>query len=138
MAGKRFRAEQIIIKLREVEVGLAQGQRVGTGVEADGGERADLLPVAQRVRRAPVGPGQEVEGVGEGEYPVEEAGGGSVFGQADPEGSGPRETSRPGEQETSGDVGTRAIRSRASLRTSGLPSAGTGSIDPAKGKANSR
>ena len=25
-----------------------------------------------------------------------------------------------------------------SLRTSGLPSAGTGSIDPAKGKANSR
>ena len=27
-----------------------------------------------------VGPGQEVEGVGEGEYPVEEAGGGSVFG----------------------------------------------------------
>ena len=29
MAGKRFSAEQIIIKLREAEVGLAQGQRVG-------------------------------------------------------------------------------------------------------------
>ena len=29
MAGKPFRAEQIIIKLREAEVGLAQGQRVG-------------------------------------------------------------------------------------------------------------
>ncbi len=29
MAGKRFRAEQIIMKLREAEVGLAQGQRVG-------------------------------------------------------------------------------------------------------------
>ena len=28
MAGKRFTAEQIIIKLREAEVGLAQGQRV--------------------------------------------------------------------------------------------------------------
>ena len=28
MAGKRFRAEQIIMKLREAEVGLAQGQRV--------------------------------------------------------------------------------------------------------------
>ena len=26
MAGKRFRAEQIIMKLREAEVGLAQGQ----------------------------------------------------------------------------------------------------------------
>ena len=29
MARKRFTAEQIIIKLREAEVGLAQGQRVG-------------------------------------------------------------------------------------------------------------
>ena len=32
MAGKRFTAESIIIKLREAEVGLAQGQRVGPGV----------------------------------------------------------------------------------------------------------
>ena len=53
MAGKRFSAEQIIIKLREAEVGLAPRTEGGTGVEADGGERADLLPVAQRVRRAP-------------------------------------------------------------------------------------
>ena len=29
MAGKRFTAEQIIMKLREAEAGLAQGQRVG-------------------------------------------------------------------------------------------------------------
>ena len=29
MARKRFTAEQIIIKLREAEVGLAQGQRAG-------------------------------------------------------------------------------------------------------------
>ena len=29
MAGKRYTAEQIIIKLREAEVGLAQGQTVG-------------------------------------------------------------------------------------------------------------
>ena len=29
MARKRYRAEQIIIKLREAEVGLAQGQTVG-------------------------------------------------------------------------------------------------------------
>ena len=87
MAGKRFSAEQIIIKLREAEVGLAQGQRVGQVSKQMGVSEQTLLPVAQRVRRAPVGPGQEVEGVGEGEYPVEEAGGGSVFGQADPEGS---------------------------------------------------
>ena len=29
MAGKRFTAEQIIMKLREAEAGLAQGQTVG-------------------------------------------------------------------------------------------------------------
>ena len=29
MAGKRFTAEQIIMKLREAEVGLAQGKTVG-------------------------------------------------------------------------------------------------------------
>ena len=30
MAGKRFRAEQIIMKLREAEVGLARGTNGGT------------------------------------------------------------------------------------------------------------
>ena len=64
MAGKRFSAEQIIMKLREAEVGLAQGQRVGQVSKQMGVSEQNLLPVAQRVRRAPVGPGQEVEGVG--------------------------------------------------------------------------
>ena len=68
-------------------MGLAQGQRVGQVSKQMGVSEQTYYRVAQRVRRAPVGPGQEVEGVGEGEYPVEEAGGGSVFGQADPEGS---------------------------------------------------
>ena len=31
MAGKRFSAEQIIMKLREAEVGLARGTNGGTG-----------------------------------------------------------------------------------------------------------
>ena len=35
-------------------------------------------------------------------------------------------------------MGTREIRNRASLRMSGLPSAGTGSIDPAKRQADSQ
>ena len=138
MAGKRFRAEQIIMKLREAEVGLAQGQRVGQVSKQMGVSEQTYYRWRKEYGGLRFGPGQEVEGVGEGEYPVEEAGGGSVFGQADPEGSVLGKPSRPDEQETSGDVGTRAIRSRASLRTSGLPSAGTGSIDPAKGKANSR
>ena len=33
VARKRFTAEQIIIKLREAEVGLAQGQTVAPGVQ---------------------------------------------------------------------------------------------------------
>ena len=45
------------------------------------------IPVAQGVRRASTESGQAVEGVGEGECPVEEASGRSVFGQADPKGS---------------------------------------------------
>lgn len=32
MAGRRFTTEQLIMKLREAEVGLAQGQRGGQGV----------------------------------------------------------------------------------------------------------
>ena len=86
MARKRFTAEQIIMKLREAEVGLAQGQTVGQVCKTDWGDRADLLPVAQGVRRASTESGQAVEGVGEGECPVEEASGRSVFGQADPKG----------------------------------------------------
>ena len=39
---------------------------------------------------------------------------------------------------TRSGVGEGEIGSRARLRTSGLPSAGTGSIDPAKGKAYPR
>ena len=74
-------------------------------------------------------PDQEVEGVGDVDYPVEEAGGGSVFGQADPAGSVLGKLVGPPTRMKSGDMGTRAIRSRASPRTSGLPSAGTGSID---------
>ena len=40
MSRKRFTAESIIIKLREAEVGLAPGQRVGQVCRQDRGERA--------------------------------------------------------------------------------------------------
>ena len=87
MAGKRFSAEQIIIKLREAEVGSSPRTEGGPGVQTDWGDRAGLLPVAEGVRRASTESGPAVEGIGEGECPVEEASGGSVFGQADPKGS---------------------------------------------------
>ena len=56
-------------------------------MQADGGNRADLLPVEKGIWGPEDGSGQAVEGVGEGECGVEEAGGGPVAGQPDPEGS---------------------------------------------------
>ena len=56
MAGKRFSAEQIIIKLREAEVGLAQGQRVGQVSKQMGVSEQTYYRWRKRVRRAPVGP----------------------------------------------------------------------------------
>ena len=137
MAGKRFKAEQIIIKLREAEVGLAQGQRVGQvskqmGVSEQtyyrwrkeyGGLRLDQAKRLKVLEKENTRLKKLVADLSLDKQILKEVS---------------SETSRPGEQETSGDVCTRAIRSRASLRTSGLPSAGTGPIDPAKGKANSR
>ena len=49
--GKRFAAEEIIGKLREAEIGLGAGSDGGAGVPHARGERADLLPLAPRVRR---------------------------------------------------------------------------------------
>ena len=87
MTQKRYTAEQIIIKLREAEVGLAPRTDGGSGVEADWSGGADLLSVAKGVWRASNGPSQAVEDLRERERRVEEAGSGSVFGQSDPEGS---------------------------------------------------
>ena len=56
-------------------------------MQEDLSDGADVLAVAQRVRRAAAGSGQAVEGVGEGKRPAEEVGGGSVAGQSDSEGS---------------------------------------------------
>ena len=51
MAGKRFRAEQIIMKLREAEVGLAQGQRVGPAGATVAGWVSHPLKIAAFSRR---------------------------------------------------------------------------------------
>ena len=105
MARKRFTAEQIISKLREAEVLLAQGEKMGVVCKR--------IAVTEQTY-----------------YRWRKGYGGLRLDQA--------KRLKSLEKETSGDVGTREIGSRASLRTSGLPSAGAGSIDPAKRKADSR
>jgi hypothetical protein len=62
MARQRHAAEQIIGKLREVEVGLAGGRKVGELCRSIRGQRADLLPVALGVWRAEAGSSEAAEG----------------------------------------------------------------------------
>ena len=67
MASKRFTPERIISKLRRSRGALGPGRKGGGRVQADRSDGADVLPVAQRVRRTATGSGQAVQGVGEGE-----------------------------------------------------------------------
>ena len=60
--GKKFTAEQIIGKLREAEVGFAQGENRARGGAEAWGDRADVLPVEAGVRRPADGPGEAVAG----------------------------------------------------------------------------
>ena len=86
MARKRFTAEQIILKLREAEVAQSQGKAVI--------QVCKLIGVTDqtyyRWRKEYGGlrmASQTSQVAGEGECPTEEAGGGSVAGQSDSEGS---------------------------------------------------
>ena len=138
MARKRFTAEQIIMKLREAEVGLAQGQTVGQvckqiGVTEQtyyrwrkeyGGLRLNQAKRLKVLEKENARLKKLVADLSLDKQILKEVSSGNF--------------SRPDEEETRSGVGEGEIGSRARLRTSGLPSAGTGSIDPAKGKAYPR
>ena len=87
MPRKRFTVEQIINHLREAEVLLAQGQRVGELCRRIGITEQTFLPVAPRVWRPEAGPGEASEGARAGECPAQACGCRSDAGQVDPEGS---------------------------------------------------
>src|SRR6202162_943015 len=57
-----------------------------TSLQGSRDHHADVLPLAEGIRRVEDGPGQAAERTGKGERQVETAGGGAVVGQADPEG----------------------------------------------------
>src|SRR5471030_867711 len=54
-----------------------------TSLQGSRDHSADVLPLAEGVRRAKDGPGETIEGAGEGEREVEAVGGGTGAGQAD-------------------------------------------------------
>ena len=65
--GKKHGPEEIIGKLRETEIVLAQGGTTGRCVSSDRGQRADLLSLAQGILRSEDRSSAADEGSGEGE-----------------------------------------------------------------------
>lgn len=66
MPKKTLTPEQIVGKLRQIEVLVGQGKTVPLACK-ESGDRPDLLPLEKRVRRAADGTGQEAQRVAEGE-----------------------------------------------------------------------
>lgn len=84
MPKKTFTPEQIVGKLWQIEMLVNQGKTVPLAGSRD--RRADLLPVAKRVRRTAVGARQEAQGTAEGERAVAACRSRFDGGKADPEG----------------------------------------------------
>src|SRR5215210_2416328 len=86
MPRKRHKPEEIVSKLRQVDVLVSQGQSVADAVRSIGG---DLLPLAPGVWRAQERPGQAAEGSRDREHAAASSDLGSDAGQADPSGGCP-------------------------------------------------
>ena len=78
MPRKIFKPEQIINRLRTAEVELSQGKTVVQVCKKIGSNRADLLSMAQGIRRDADRAGQAFKGSREGKCQAEEACGQSI------------------------------------------------------------
>ena len=67
MPKKRYTPEEIVAKLRQVDVLVSQGQNIADAIRQISVERGHLLSVAARVRRAQDRPGKAPEGARAGE-----------------------------------------------------------------------
>ena len=71
---RRYKPEQIVTVLRQIEVAVASGKSPPQACKEAGIRYSDVLSVAEGVWRSEGGAGQTAEGVGEGEHPVETTG----------------------------------------------------------------
>jgi succinate dehydrogenase/fumarate reductase-like Fe-S protein len=62
MARKRYKPEEIVAKLRQVDVPVSQGQNMMDAIRQIGRERGDVLSVASGVRWAEDRAGEAPEG----------------------------------------------------------------------------
>ena len=67
MPQKKHKPEEIVAKLRQVDVLVSQGQSVAEAVRSISVTQFNLLSVAQGVRWAENRPSEAIEGAGEGE-----------------------------------------------------------------------
>ena len=67
MAAKRHKAEEIVTKLRQVNVLNAQGKAMAEAIRSIGVYGSYILPVAVRIRRFEARPGEASQGTGSGE-----------------------------------------------------------------------
>lgn len=64
--GKKYQPEQVVNLLRQVEVVVANGKTTALACKEAGDCGADVLPLAQGVRRVAGRPGEAAEGAGAG------------------------------------------------------------------------
>ena len=76
MSIKNYKPEQIVTILRQIEVQMANGEDGTAGLQGSGDTHADLLPLAEGIRRVEAGASETAEGVGEGKHPIETTGSG--------------------------------------------------------------
>ena len=88
MPMKKYKPEQIVTLLRQVEVEIANGKTTPQACKEAEITAQTLLPLAEGIRRIKAGSSQTSQGAGAGERQAEAAGGGAVFGEANSEGCG--------------------------------------------------
>ncbi len=92
MSTKRYKAEQIVTLLRQIEVEIANGKTIPQACrETQITAQTYYLPAAGRslaegIRRTEAEPGETAAGAGEGERPTEAGGSGVVLGEASAQG----------------------------------------------------
>ena len=92
---KRYKPEQIVTMLRQIEVGIANGKTTPQACKEAEATRADVLALAEGIWRTEDRPGEVAERTRERERQVATVGRGVGVGQADPIMILRRETSKP-------------------------------------------
>ena len=78
MPTRNYKPEQIVAVLRQIAV----REDCAPSLQRSWNPHANLLPVAEGIRRAEGGAGKTAQGTGDGEWAAEEAGGRVIAGEA--------------------------------------------------------